>query len=664
MIHFGASYYPEHWPAERWPIDAELMQAAGFNTVRMAEFAWSTLETEAGCFHFEWLDQAIEILAARGIRTVLGTPTSAPPSWLVQQHPDLLPIDQTGRRVQFGNRCHYCVTSPDLVEAARRIAGEMGRHFGANPNVIGWQIDNEYNRVCYCERCQRHFQQYLADKYGSLEALNERWSTRYWSQTYSDWQQIPIPNNWLESAPRLHNPALLLEYKHFLTNAYRCFQHAQIEVLRPHLAPPVWITHNFMGWYDGYDHYAIAADLDLAAWDWYIPDGPRDYLTSGAAHDLTRGFKRKNFWLIETQPGATSFGAINNALHKSEARAIAWHAVAHGADAVMYWQWRSAYGGQEQYFSTLIDQSGWPRPFYAEAQQLGHELAEAATLLADTQPQAEVAILNSYDSRWSIAAQPHHHAFDYVAHLLHYYRPLAACNIHTDIVSADAALAGYKLVIAPALLILNAARAEKLKQFVANGGHLVLTIRTGMKDEFNALLPLRQPGPLAELTGVEVEEYYSLLDPAPIAGSRLEGESRLWAELLRVKEPDRVEVLARYGTANGWLDGQPAITVSTYGLGRIYLVGAFLDVYAQQRLLRHIADAARITPEWESPSGVEVCRRVRADGFAVHIVINHERTRRHVTLPQPMVDCLNGGVVKEDLGLEPYGVAILTQVEN
>jgi beta-galactosidase len=230
---------------------------------------------------------------------------------------------------------------------------------------IGWQIDNEYNRVCYCERCQRHFQQYLANKYGSIEALNERWSTRYWSQTYSDWQQIPLPNNWLELAPRLHNPALMLE---LLDGQLSLFQRTD----RCARAPAAWITQ-FMGWHDGYDHYDIAADLDLAAWDWYIPDGYHDFLSSGAAHDLTRGFKRRNFWLIETQPGATSFGAVNNNLRKGEARAMAWHAVAHGADAVLYWQWRAAYGGQEQYFSTLIDQSGAPRPFYAEAQQLGRE---------------------------------------------------------------------------------------------------------------------------------------------------------------------------------------------------------------------------------------------------------------------------------------------------
>ncbi len=660
MIHFGASYYPEHWPAERWPIDADLMQAAGFNTVRMAEFAWSTLEPEAGHFEFEWLDRAIELLAVRGIQSVLGTPTAAPPAWLITQYPDILPIDHTGRRVQFGNRCHYCVTSPDLAVAARRVAEAMGRHFGAHPNVIGWQIDNEYNRVCYCDRCQRRFQAYLADRFGSINALNQRWSTAYWSQTYSDWSQIPLPNNWLELSPRLHNPSLMLEYKRFITDCYRQFQQNQINAFRPHLAPDKWISHNCMGWYDGYDHYAIAQDLDRVTWDWYVPDGHHDYPTSGAAHDLTRGLKRQNFWLMETQPGHTCFGDINNALDKGEARAMAWHALAHGADALLYWQWRSAYGGQEQYFGTLIDQSGQPRPFYEEAQQLGRELAAASPLLTDTTPQAKVALLNSYDSRWSIQEQRHHHGFDYVTHLLHYYRPLAAQNMAIDIISADAALQGYKLIIAPALISLNRQCVAHLKEFVAQGGHLVLTIRTGQKDADNALLPMRQPGALIELTGVEVEEYYALPEPVPVAGKWLCGTTHIWAERLKVLEPDRAEVLARYEAANGWLDERPAITVSTYGRGRVYLVGAYLDEAAQQTLLQHIVAAVNIVPALETPRGVEAGCRIGPDGHRVYLLINHERQAQHVTLPWPAFDHLTQRALTSELELEPYGVAALT----
>ncbi|MDT8305682.1 MAG: beta-galactosidase, partial [Anaerolineae bacterium] len=487
-LQLGAAYYPEHWPEARWPEDVRLMRAAGFTVARLAEFAWSTLETQADGFHFDWLDRAIRLLAENGIASVLGTPTAAPPAWLIQEQPQLMAVGEDGRPVQFGNRCHYCVNAPELHEAMRRIVGAMAAHFANNPHVIGWQLDNEYNRVCYCERCRAAFQAFLQARYGTLDALNAAWTTRYWSQTYSDWAQIPIPRG-------RHNPGLMLAFKQFVTESYRRFQQLQIELLRPHLREDVWITHNFMGWFPGFDHYQLAEPLDLVSWDWYIGTGHHDYLRTGAIHDLTRGFKRQNFWLIETQPGNVNWSGINNSLNKGEARAMAWHAIAHGADAILYWQWRSALGGQEQYHGTLVDQSGQPRPFYDEARQIGADLAAVGELLAGSSVPAEVALLNDYDSRWSISWQAHHEDFDYVAHFTHYYRPLAARNVATDVISAGAGLSGYVLVIAPALLILDQARAEALSSYVDGGGHLVLTARTGMKDRDNALLPARQPGP-------------------------------------------------------------------------------------------------------------------------------------------------------------------------
>jgi beta-galactosidase len=287
-LHLGAAFYPEQWPEVRWSEDIRLMRQAGLTVARLAEFAWSTLEPAESEFQFEWLDRAISMLAEAGIASVIGTPTAAPPAWLVQQHPDLMAVDESGRRVQFGNRCHYCINSAEFHVAVRRIVAAMAERFGVNSHVIGWQIDNEYNRVCYCDRCRECFQRYLADRFGSLDALNHHWSTAYWSQTYSAWEQIPIPIG-------SHNPGLMLEFKHFVTESYRRFQRLQLDALRPHLQPGVWVTHNFMRWFDRYDHYALTEDLDLASWDWYVATGHHDYLTSGAAHDLTRGFKQRNF---------------------------------------------------------------------------------------------------------------------------------------------------------------------------------------------------------------------------------------------------------------------------------------------------------------------------------------------------------------------------------
>jgi beta-galactosidase len=652
-LNLGTAYYPEHWPEERWPEDIRLMHAAGLTVVRMAEFAWSMMEPSAGKFDFDWLERAIGLLAEKGISSVLGTPTAAPPAWLVQKHPDLLAVDENGQRVQFGNRCHFCVNSPEFHAVAQHIVEAMAKHFGKNAHVIGWQIDNEYNRVCYCERCRGLFQQYLKEKFDSLDTLNEHWATRYWSETYSAWEQIPIPIGY-------HNPGLMLEFKHFITASYRKFQKMQLDILRPHLKPDVWVTHNFMGWHGGYDHYEIARDLDLASWDWYVGTGHHDHLTSGAMHDLVRGFKRHNFWLMETQPGHVNWSSINNELNKGEARVMAWHAVAHGAEGILYWQWRSAIGGQEQYHGTLIDQSGQPRPFYEEVQQLGRDFKAASDLLAGSAVKAEVALLNCYDSRWSIQWQRHHGEFDYVIHFNSYYRPLAVRNVNVDVISADEPLDGYRLVIAPALLILDENRVEHLKEFVKRGGFLILTLRTGMKDRFNALLPVRQPGPLAELAGVEVEDYYALQNPVPVKGNLFAGTSKLWAERLKVLDTKMTVPAAHYGPSNGWLDNQPAITVHPYGRGMVYYIGAYLDEASQQTLMDHILATAEIRT-FKSPPNVEVRKRISKTGQDIYIVINHGHVEQDVQFPWPVQEYLSHQEMQGTLKLSAYGVAIVTK---
>jgi beta-galactosidase len=658
-LHLGASYYPEHWPEERWPEDIRLMREAGLTVVRMGEFAWSSLEPSAGEFRFEWLDRVISLLASAGIETVLGTPTAAPPTWLVQQHPNLLAMTPYGERVQVGNRCHYCVTSPEFHAAVERIVSALGERFGPNPNVIGWQFDNEYHRVCYCDRCRRLFQDYLHDRYGSLEALNERWSTRYWSQTYSDWEQIPIPIG-------SHNPGLMLEFKHFITECYRVFQRLQVDNLRPYLPEGVWMTHNFMKWFDGYDHYVMSEDLDIASWDWYVGIGHHNYLSSGVLHDLIRGFKKKNFWLMETQPGSINWKAVNTTLDRGEARAMAWHAVAHGADAILYWQWRSALGGQEQLHGTLVDQSGQPRPFYQEVKQLGREFAALSPILAGSEVKASVAMLNDYDSLWSIQWQPHHRDFDYIEHFTHYYRPLALMNVPVDVISARAMkdarnLASYKLLIAPALLFQNQAMVETLGEYVTQGGHLVLTLRCGMKDEYNALMPLRQPGGLAEMAGIEVEEYYALQGPVPVKGNWFESQSRLWAERLALIGQKRARTIARYGESNGWLDDQIAISVNSFGKGLVYYVGAYLEESAQQALLARMLKTAAVTTITSSP-GIEISHRLLSGGEKVYIVINHTATENTLHMPWPVFDHLTKVEFSEEFKLAPYGVAVLSLV--
>jgi beta-galactosidase len=455
----------------------------------------------------------------------------------------------------------------------------------------------------------------------------------------------------------------MLEFKRFITESYRKFQLLQIENLRPCLPEGVWITHNFMRWFDGYDHYVMSQDLDLASWDWYVGTGHHDYLSSGVLHDLVRGFKRQNFWLIETQPGSINWKPVNSTLDRGEARTMAWHAIAHGADAILYWQWRSALGGQEQFHGTLVDQSGRPRPFYDEVQQLGKDLATASPILMDSETRASVAMLNDYDSTWSIQWQRHHQDFDYERHFTHYYRPLASLNVPVDVLPAKGLetiedLGHYKLVIAPALLIQDEGMVAALRTYVEDGGHLLLTLRSGMKDRSAALLPMRQPGGLADLAGVEVEDYYALLDPVPVSGTLFQGQSSVWADRLAPIGQD-VQALARYGKSNGWLDDQIAISMNAYGKGCVYYVGAFLDRPAQQTLLEHVLATAEVATQAAEP-GIEICRRVHPGGKEIYIVINHNASPAGVHMPWTSFEHLTGSRLGSDFELAGYSVAVLT----
>lgn len=249
-IHFGADYYPEHWPEERWETDAKLMREMGIDVVRVAEFAWQKLEPSEGRFDFSWLDRSLEILAKQGIRAVIGTPTATPPAWIIERNPEILPTDSRGVRRSFGGRHHDCQSNAVYRAHARRIVEAMSRHFKSTPNVVGWQIDNElgnsHDDFCHCDSCRAAFQGWLLKKYGSIGELNRRWGTVFWSQTYDEFSQIPTP----AITPVItHNPSLLLDWKRFHSDLIVDFAEAQEKIIRAN-APGQFITHNFMGFFD------------------------------------------------------------------------------------------------------------------------------------------------------------------------------------------------------------------------------------------------------------------------------------------------------------------------------------------------------------------------------------------------------------------------------
>jgi len=649
-ILLGTDWYPEQWPEARWEEDLRLMEAAHIKVVRIAEFAWSAMEPTEGRYNFDWLERAVDLAGKYGIASVLGTPTAAPPAWLTSKYPDTLRIEENGRRATHGNRQQGSFSSPLYREFCRKITEQMATHFAHNPNVIGWQIDNEYSELSYDADTRTQFQNWLKGKYKALDNLNSHWTTAYWSQTYDNWNEIPIPIGG-------HNPGLMLEWKRFVSDTWKDYQQNQIDAIRKHVDPRQFITTNFMGFFDGFDHYVVAGPLTFAAWDDYVGTGHVDPAYNGLRHDLTRGFKQRNFWVIETQPGAVNWAPVNNFLNKGEVRAMAWQAIGHGADEVGYWQWRSASNGQEQYHGTLVGPDGTPVPLYQEIADLGGEFTKAQDSLKGTQTSSEVALLHSYDSRWAIDFQKHNTDYKQIDILESYYRGLQKLAQSVDVINPYAPLKSYKLVVAPDLNLIPQDLAEHLLEYVRGGGHLVLGPRSGMKDEFNSLLPQRQPGFLVEPLGGRVEQYYALEKDFPVSGTWGNGETKAWAEQLKQSAPD-AEVLMRYGKSNGWLDDQLAAVTRAVGKGRITYIGAVLDDKLMDAATNWmIAKSGVVAALGPVPDGVEVCRRKGARS-QVFVVINFGLEAQRVTLPRSMHAVLANKDEKE-LELTRYGVEVL-----
>lgn len=645
MFYFGVDYYPEQWPEERWPEDARLMAEAGFNVVRLAEFAWAMLEPTPGRYDFAWLDRVIALLAAHGMQIVLGTPTASPPPWLMTAHPDIFLVREDGRRVTYGHRRGYCPNNPIYHDYTRRIVARMAEHYADHPAVIGWQIDNEFGDRCYCPVCTRAFQKWLLGRYGSLANLNARWGTVFWSHVYNDWGEIPLP---LATAGP-PNPGLALDFYRFSSDSYVAYQRLQAAILRQR-CPGHFITHNFMGFgYDRLDYFDLAADLDFVAWDNY----PRtqwqmqadvDPSRLALAHDTMRGLRGQNFWVIEQQAGAGGWESVGVTPRPGELRLWAYQAIAHGADGILFFRWRTARYGTEQYWHGLLDHHGRPGRRYEEIGQMGRELKAAGDLINGAVVKPAVAMILSYDSRFAFQVQANNPRFSYAGHFQQFYRALHGRHVPIAIVAPTADLSPYRLVVAPVLHLVTAAVAANLRRFVEAGGVLVVTPRTGVKDEANAVVNAPLPGLLAELCGAEVEEYDSL---APEMCNNLEfalpelatahpPAVGIWCDILR---PTTAAVVARY--TKDYYAGRPAITINRYGQGYVVYVGALGDDLLYETLASWLLRLAGVQRLLAAPAGVEVGERWQGDRRLL-FVLNHTEREVEVTLDCCYSDLLHG----------------------
>lgn len=638
-MNLGVCYYPEHWSQSRWAVDAKLMRETGLSIARMAEFAWSKLEPRPGEFDFAWLDRAIEIFANERQSIVLGTPTAAPPVWLSRTHPETLPVDAQGRVKNVGARRHYCPNSPVYRALTARIVGAMAQHYGADERVIGWQIDNEFGADnttrCYCPNCATAFRVWLEQKYGSIDALNDAWGNVFWSQTYADWSEIGAPN-----LPGAHppNPSHALDFFRFASDSFRAYQHLQIDALRAVIADRQFITHNFMGLFPDLDAYSLARPLSFVSWDSY----PTGHTERGAAlvaqsddgtysydvgnpylvnleHAVVRGSKDgAPFWVMEQQAGQVNWGTYNPAPRPGVLSLWLWQNFFAGVETTVFFRERATWFAHEQYHSGLLNHDGSLAQGYLDLQSFAEQRAIMQSL-RDSRVENNVALLISYEDLWALGLQPHHQDFDYWTLVFAWYAALLRAGVPCDVVSKDADLSRFKLVIAPTLHLADDALAAHLRRFVQAGGLLVLGIRSGFKTPSNKVTGEPLPGPLRSLVGAAVTSWQSLPPGVTMPVALMwRGWQRVhaarWLETLDV-ESDTAGSIAAYvaqTASTPQLQGRAAMTVNQVGAGRVFYCGWMPDRAQTDLLVGMLLPEAQVEPVGIVPQGVLTGRRVRA----------------------------------------------------
>ncbi|MFI1035053.1 beta-galactosidase [Streptomyces sp. NPDC020951] len=642
-ILFGGDYNPEQWPEETWREDVALMAAAGVNSVTLGVFSWAKLEPKPGAREFGWLDTLMDLMHAAGVGVVLATPTASPPPWMGHLHPDTLPVDQDGRTEWWGGRQHFSHSSATYRRYAAAITEDLAARYGDHPALTMWHINNEYCTYDWSEQAAARFRDWLRARYGDLDALNEAWGTAFWSQGYGDWAEIHTPRH----AHYLKNPGQVLDFKRFTSDMLLECCTAERDIVRratPHLP----VTTNFMPLWVGLDAWRWAEEEDVVSVDLY-PD-PRDPL--GAQHgalvqDLTRSQARGPWMLMEQAAGPVNWRGVNHPKPRGLNRLWSLQAVARGADAVCYFQWRQSRQGAEKFHSGMVSHAGEEGRTYQEIKRLGADLARISAEVTGTHSGSEIAILHDWHAWWAGDQEGRlSHEVDHPTVLSAWHRALWEADLATDFAHPEHDLTGYELVVVPQLYAMTDAAIDNLLAHVHGGGTVVAGFLTGVADADDRVRPGGMDARLRELFGIRTLHEWWPLD----AQERVETDGfrgTLWSEELEAAEPDAVEAVYQ----GGELDGLPAVLRND----RAWYVSTLPEPDALRTLLARIAADTGVRPVAEGlPPGVEAVRRGE-----LLFLLHHGRDSVTVRLPGAHHDLLTGTTFTDEVTLGRYDVVVL-----
>lgn len=646
----GCAYYPEDWDDSQLDYDIKMMKEAGITCARIGEFAWRKMEPARGRYEFGWLHRVVDALGEAGIAVVLGTPTATPPIWLGDAFPDVFVRHKEGTRAQHGGRRHCCSNNPHYLEASDQIVHAMGREFGRDPNVIGWQLDNEiltWGTGCTCEYCMKAYHDRLKKEYGTVENLNARWNLNLFSQAYDRFDEVP--GDW----DAWHNPHLKYEWAAAHYNADIAFMHRQAEILRLYTDAPIgtdMMPTNAMGYED------MCGALDVVMFNHY--NTPANLSDAVFWFDYLRTLKDRPFWNTETATtwnGSTAIGQVLKP--EGYCRVNSWLPVALGGESNMYWLWRQHWAGHELVHGSVLSPEGRPTHTFGEVQRTASDFEKASDFIGGTKVKTPVA-LHFTNKSWQLFDQQK--VFDgnwYAGDVQQVHRALVGCGARPDVIGATHSLEGYKILFSPCVMTLeDGDLAEKIRAFVENGGVWVAGPLTDIRNDIGAHYIDRAMGMIEDWLGVRLD-YSVPTDGSVLRTAWEDGEDlnvRRWAELYT---PGEGEVLASVTGGHSALNGKSVISRHKIGRGEVILCGALLEDADLGKLMRIALEDA----------GVETFRVLGAlnvsprSGDAGEGLVLCETGCRDAILQisRPMTDLLTGETFRDNVPVEPYGVRVL-----
>jgi len=666
QILYGASYYSEYMPAQlgasRLQTDVALMQRAGINVVRMGESSWGSFEPEDGRFDFAWMDRAIGALGKAGIKVILGTPTYSMPPWLASAHPEVYAQPLGGGPVGYGMRQNMNFDDPVFRQYADRLIRQLVSHYRDNPTVIGWQLDNETgpngaaNPTVFAD-----FVRHLQGKFGTPEALDRAWFLNYWGQSIHDWAQMPRPDLTV-------SPSYKLEWARFHRSRVSHYLAWQGSLVRSLARADQFVLHDFASaMRTDVDEFAIAPQLDVVGINVYHELQDRmDGQWQAMQGDYARSLKHANYFVTETSAQTIGWNSSGQfPPYDGQLRLDVYANVASGANMVLYWHWASVHAGLETYWKGVLGHDLEPGRAYEEVARTGAELRRLGASLLNLQTRNSVAILYSADSSNALNFMPYKKAAaaewrpeqtsGYGSILKQLHRALYQADVGVDFLSADDAQADfsrYRLIVVPSLYIASDSTLQRLVSYVQNGGHVLMTFKSGFADENSAVRWQRAPGPLAAVAGFTYQEFSSVTQPVGLRGDpyHVGPDNRVsdWAEFLQLGS---AQALAWYD--DPFLGRWPAITRNSYGSGSLTYEGTALSDGLQYAVVCDVLRRSGAADPSVLPGSVRTRTAVDRQGRQLYFLMNFSAhpvrlTHRHAEAEE----LLSGKAVSPGQALE------------